>query len=95
MRDRQYSIEDKYAFKEMVGQGQFGKVYKAKDKLSNSQELYAIKVISKTKFKTNSKLEQLISSEMKVLSEIRNENVVRFIEFGVTCKEVFMVYEFC
>ncbi len=55
----------------------------------------AIKVIPNRKFSEIPKLEELTQNEIRLLSNIRNPNVIRFIEMLRTTNNMYMVYEFC
>lgn len=52
------SMEEKYVLREMIGQGQFGKVYRG-EAVGRGEDV-AVKVISNTKLGLNEKLGSLI-----------------------------------
>ena len=66
----EFSIIDK------VGQGGFGCVFKVKNKLDN--KIYAIKIIN-----VNSENKDLVLREVKNLSNLENDNIIRYIWFLV------------
>lgn len=60
----------------MLGQGQFGKVYKAhlQDHLNsfNEEKILAAKIIPLGKLKKNSKLKELLTNEVEILSSLKH-----------------------
>ena len=52
-------------------------------------------MIPKTVFQANPKLEQLAINEIKILSSLRNEHIVRFVETLKTPNNFYFVYEYC
>ena len=78
---------------ESVGKGVYGKVYRAIHLKSNLE--YAVKVIPKSIFQANPKLEQLAINEIKILSSFKNNNIVKFIETLKTPNNFYFVYEYC
>ncbi|CAD8082614.1 unnamed protein product [Paramecium sonneborni] len=84
---------DKYTLLTQIGQGQYGKVYKANK--HNTQEFYAIKVIKLTRFKQLPKLTQFTMNEVETLKRINNQNVIKFIELFNSKNNLYLVYEFC
>jgi serine/threonine protein kinase len=63
-----------YTLHEKLGSGQFGEVYKAiKDGDLNS--LFAIKMVPRSKYANDKKLEELIMTELSVMEKVRNPNV--------------------
>ena len=62
-------IIENYQLQEIIGEGQYGKVYKAKD-CKNSLQV-AIKVVPISKFKENPKLEECTINEIKMLSMLQ------------------------
>lgn len=61
-------IIDNYTLYEAVGEGAYGKVYRAVNKLDNKE--YAVKVIEVKKFLTNKKLEECTVHEINILTNI-------------------------
>ncbi|KRW99413.1 Protein kinase-like domain [Pseudocohnilembus persalinus] len=88
-------IIENYCLQESIGEGQYGKVYRAYENKDKSKE-YAVKVVKIQKFKENPKLEELTINEIRILSQVEaNPNVVRFIELLKTSNNYYFVYEFC
>ena len=67
-----------YTFLHKVGKGSQGIVYEAI--ADNSKDTVAIKVISKKTLEDKSYLEQLAKTEINVLKECNNENIIKFID---------------
>lgn len=86
-------LVENYFLKECIGKGVYGEVFRAVHQ--KTKEEFAVKVIPKSSFKTNPKLEQLTISEINVLSSLKNENIVRFIETLKTSNNFYFVYEYC
>jgi len=55
----------------------------------------AIKVIPNKKFLEVPKLEELTRNEIRLLSTIKNPNVIRFEQMLRTTNNMYMIYEFC
>ena len=85
-------IED-YVLYEVVGSGQYGKVHRAIHRKTN--QTYAVKVIPISKFNQVPKLEEFTANEIRILSRIKNPNVIGFIEMLKTANNMYLVYEFC
>jgi serine/threonine protein kinase len=85
-------IED-YLLQEVIGSGQYGKVYRAKN-LKTDQEV-AIKVVKLGKFKEVPKLYEFTMNEIQTLSRIENVNIIKFIEMLRTSNNMYLIYEFC
>lgn len=86
-------VIDHYILQEVIGSGQYGKVYKAQD--TNSDSIVAVKVVKLDKFIEVPKLNELTFNEIQTLTKIENPNVIRFIEMMRTSNNVYLVYEFC
>lgn len=84
---------DNYVLKEIVGEGQYGKVYKAFN--TQTYALYAVKVIRADKFKEVPKLQEFTLNEIKVLSKIEHPNIVRFVQMLKTSNNMYLIYEYC
>lgn len=76
-----------------LGSGAWAVVYEAVDERDESQ--VAIKVIPKQLMIDTPKLEELVQTEMRVLKQCKNENVIRFIDNFTSEKSVFIVMEYC
>lgn len=88
-------IIENYCLEEIVGEGQYGKVYRAKD-TKDTSKLFAIKVVKIQKFKENPKLEECTINEIRILSKMEsNPHVVKFIELLKTANNYYFVYEYC
>ncbi|EGR34530.1 protein kinase domain protein [Ichthyophthirius multifiliis] len=85
-------IED-YTLHEVLGSGQYGKVYKALNVRTNN--LVAIKVVKVEKFKEVPKLEEFTMNEIQTLARINNPYIVKFIEMLKTKNNYYFVYEYC
>ena len=52
-------------------------------------------MIPKSVFQANRKLEQLAINEIKILSSLKNDHIVKFVETLKTPNNFYFVYEFC
>ena len=52
-------------------------------------------MIPKSVFQANPKLEQLAINEIKILSSLKNDHIVKFVETLKTPNNFYFVYEFC
>ncbi|KAL4456272.1 hypothetical protein ABPG74_014233 [Tetrahymena malaccensis] len=71
---------ENYSLDEVIGSGQYGKVYRATNIKTN--KVVAIKVVKIQKFKENPKLEECTVNEIKTLSQMddnRHKSIVRLI----------------
>ena len=69
-------MSEKYELIEIIGQGMYGKVYKAMNKLES--KYYAIKTLN---FKNiSSKERSLIETEINLLQELKHPNIVLYKE---------------
>ena len=70
-------IIDNYVLKESIGQGQYGKVYRASH--IKSEEIFAVKTIKLEKFKMVPKLHEFTINEIQTLTKIKgNPNIIRY-----------------
>ena len=86
-------VIDNYCLNEVLGVGQYGKVYKALNIKNNG--LYAVKLVKKQKFDEVEKLEEFTMNEIQTLVKIDNPNIIKFIEMLKTPNHYYFVYEFC
>lgn len=84
---------DNYCLNEVLGVGQYGKVYKALNIKTN--QLYAVKIVKKQKFDEFDKLEEFTMNEIQTLVKIDNPNIIKFIEMLKTPNHYYFVYEYC
>ena len=61
-------IIQNYTLYEIIGEGAYGKVYRAINKNDNKE--YAVKVIEVRRFKQNKKLEECTVNEINILTNI-------------------------
>lgn len=61
-------IIENYTLYEIIGEGAYGKVYRAINKLDSKE--YAVKVIEVRRFKENKKLEECTVNEINILTNI-------------------------
>lgn len=87
-------IVDNYTMTEVIGQGQYGKVYKATH--IDTKMNVAIKCIKASKFREISKLTDCTSNEIETLMLIQdNINIIKFVEMIKTANHIYLIYEFC
>lgn len=82
-----------YLLVSQIGEGQFGKVYKAKDQ--DTDEIYAVKAVKKEKVNSNTKLRKLFDTEMAVMSMIDHPNVLHLHEYLETGNNYYLVIQYC
>jgi serine/threonine-protein kinase ULK/ATG1 len=87
-------IVDNYTLTEVIGQGQYGKVYKATH--VDTKMNVAIKCVQVDKFIQISKLTECTRNEVDTLMLIQdNINVIKFVEMIKTARHIYLVYEYC
>ena len=96
-------VIDNYVLKEsigksnsnnIIGQGQYGKVYRANH--IKTDEVFAVKTIKLEKFKMVPKLHEFTINEIQTLTKINgNPNIIRFVEMLRTTNNVYLIYEYC
>lgn len=87
-------IVDNYTLTEAIGQGQYGKVYKATH--VDTKMNVAIKCIRVDKFIEIGKLTECTRNEVETLMLIQdNINVIKFVEMIKTARNIYLVYEYC
>ena len=85
---RQGNIKDEYFFDKKVGQGAFGVVYSARNRLTNKR--YAIKVIHKLKIRDF----EMFKNEFSTLSKVDHPNIIKIHEIWEWEKMLFIVTDF-
>ena len=80
-----------FTFTRKLGQGAFGYVYEAKDKIGN---LVAVKMIPKSAI-CNDKLEKMLLSEVNVSKMASHKNLVKLTGLVHTKTNYYIVYEYC
>lgn len=78
--------------KKTLGEGAFGKVYLVTDRL-NPQDQYAMKVINLSKSPEEER--ELALKESRVLSDLRHENILKYVESFESDGNLCIVTEFC
>lgn len=86
-------VIENYMLKEVIGSGQYGKVYRSIN--LKDDQIYAVKVIKQEKFKLVSKLTEFTHNEIQTLSKINHPNIIRFVEILRTTNNVYLIYEYC
>jgi calcium-dependent protein kinase len=84
------TIHKEYAILEYIGQGSYGKVYKAKHRKTGV--LRAIKKINKSHFSSIEDEEKLIK-EISILKELDHPNILKIYEFFNSQNELYIVSE--
>jgi serine/threonine protein kinase len=82
-----------YTLVSVLGEGQFGTVYKAVE--SGTDDCYAIKQVAKDKIEGNKKLTELFNTEMEIMSKINHPNVMRLSEFMETANNFYLIINYC
>lgn len=95
--EHSYKRIDNYYFKisgKPLGEGAFGTVYRACDKTQEGKEA-AVKVIPVTKILESEDNFLLFMREIEVLSQLRGEHVIRFLDVIRTTNNLYIFTEFC
>ena len=88
---QEYSEINDYILKEDIGQGNFGKVKLAVNKLTNEE--YAIKVINKKIMKI--KMKNVMFKENEIITKFNHINVIYVYEIIETAENYYIVMEYC
>ena len=87
-------LVDNYLMQDSIGEGAFGKVYRAFNIFDN--HTVAIKVIPKDLFTRNPTLEQYLQNEIQSLHLVKNSNhVIQHVKSFKSHTNFYMVYEYC
>ncbi|PIA18358.1 fused serine/threonine kinase-like protein [Coemansia reversa NRRL 1564] len=82
---------ERYILLQMIGEGQYGKVYKAMHRRTGV--IVAMKMISKLSRK---KVEiETYREEMRLLQQLDHPHVIQLVEYFETATDIFIVLEYC
>jgi serine/threonine-protein kinase ULK/ATG1 len=82
-----------YTLVSELGKGQFGVVYKAHN--SKSDEVFAIKSITKASINSSPKLKELFDTEVKIMASIKHPNIMHLYELLETNNNYYLVLDYC
>ncbi|KAG7499738.1 serine serine/threonine-protein kinase ULK1 isoform X1 [Solea senegalensis] len=77
--------------KDLIGHGAFAVVFKGRHREKHDWEV-AVKCINK---KNLAKSQTLLGKEIKILKELKHENIVALLDFQETASSVYLVMEYC
>ncbi|KAK0153986.1 Serine/threonine-protein kinase ULK1 [Merluccius polli] len=80
-----------FSRKDLIGHGAFAVVFKGRHREKHDWEV-AVKCINK---KNLSKSQTLLGKEIKILKELKHENIVALLDFQETASSVYLVMEYC
>ena len=81
-----------YTLTKSLGKGAFGEVYITSKQ--GTQEKFATKKIDK-KFARNPKAKKYIDNEIKILNQIKHENIIKLYDTLETSQYYYLVTEYC
>ena len=84
----------KYLLVQEIGEGQFGKVYKALDTENQNREL-AVKVIPREKAIRQPQVWKLLQSEIEIMRKLNHPHLLNLIDFLETGSNYYMILPFC
>ena len=82
-----------YLLTQELGSGQFGKVWKALHEPTG--DIYAIKVISKSKIDSNPILKKLLDTEISIMNTIKHPNILHLFEYFESKNNYYLVLNYC
>ena len=82
-----------YTLVSELGKGQFGVVYKAVH--SQTQDVFAIKSITKQSIMGSPKLKELFDTEVRIMAGIKHENIMHLYELLETNNNYYLVLDYC
>ena len=74
-----YLLNNRYKLGDKIGEGSYGKVFKAKD-TKNKNKLVAIKQVSKMRINSNPYLVEALQKELHIMKLLSDENSVKLLE---------------
>ncbi|XP_029024671.1 serine/threonine-protein kinase ULK1 [Betta splendens] len=80
-----------FSRKDLIGHGAFAVVFKGRHREKRDWEV-AVKCINK---KNLAKSQTLLGKEIKILKELKHENIVELLDFQETASSVYLVMEYC
>ncbi|XP_015240116.1 PREDICTED: serine/threonine-protein kinase ULK1-like isoform X2 [Cyprinodon variegatus] len=80
-----------FSRKDLIGHGAFAVVFKGRHREKPDLEV-AVKCINK---KNLAKSQTLLGKEIKILKELKHENIVALLDFQETASSVYLVMEYC
>lgn len=89
----QYKKIGHYILESIIGKGSFSLVYRGINEVTN--DFVAIKVTQKETINKQPQLRHLIQSEVNILHQCSNENVVQLIDYIETNFSCYIVMEYC
>jgi serine/threonine protein kinase len=97
MQESKFSGEGKligkYVLEKVLGEGQFGKVFRARQK--DTGEFFAVKKMGVAKIDSNSTLKRLMMTEVSVMREITHPNILHLFEFLRSKDNYYLVLQYC
>ena len=86
-------IVQDYILVEVIGSGQYGRVWRAEH--LTTKEQYAIKSISIKQISAVDKLKEFVMSEIQCLELMQNKNIVKYYGKLQTPNNYYLIFEFC
>ncbi|KAL4464135.1 hypothetical protein ABPG74_006072 [Tetrahymena malaccensis] len=87
------SLNNRYYIDVKLGEGSYGRVYKAFDQ--RTKEVVAIKQYQIKTFIKQPKIQELVNQEIKLLKTIKSKHVIRYIDDFSNSDSLFLVLEYC
>lgn len=88
---------DSYILERVIGKGQFGEVYKGYSKTDGRD--IAVKAIGQILIKERNKVQgkflELLETEIKVLKQCNNQNIIKLYDLKKTSNNFYLILEYC